>query len=91
MAVRFDDDVRRLLTEGARRTPLSKQELVRRTLRQFLRVVIDQEASTPVKRLTNVEPWPPGVLARALKKTEKDWEQIEAAAMAARPRPRWDD
>ena len=91
MAVRFDDDVRRLLTEGARRTPLTKQELVRRTLRQFLRVVIDQEASTPVQRITNVEPWPRGALTKAWKKTDKDWEEAEAAAMAARRPPRWDD
>jgi hypothetical protein len=91
MAIRFDEEVRSLLKEGARRTPLTKQELVRRTLRLHLRSVIDEEASTPVKRLTNVEPWPRGVLARALRKTEKDWEQIEAAATAARPKPRWDD
>lgn len=91
MAVRFDDEVRGLLTEGARRTPLSKQELIRRTLRQFLRVVIDQEVSTPVKRITNIEPWPRGALAKAWKKTDQEWARSEAAAMAARRPPRMDN
>jgi hypothetical protein len=91
IAIRFDPELLSLLTEGKRRTPLTKQELVRRTLRLHLRSVIDQEASTPARRITNVEPWPPGVLAKALKKTKKDWEEIEAAAAAAQPAPRWED
>jgi hypothetical protein len=90
MSVRFDDEVRCLLKEGARRTPLTKPELVRRTLRLHLRSVIEQEAPTPTRRVTNVEPWPRGALARALKRTEKDWENAEAAATAARPAPRWE-
>lgn len=91
MAIRFDAELRWLLKEGKRRTPLTKQELIRRTLRLHLRSVIDQEASTPARRITNIEPWPPGVLTRALRKTEKDWEEIEAAATAAQPAPRWED
>ena len=91
MAIRFDSELLSLLKEGKRRTPLTKQELVRRTLRLHLRSVIEQEAWTPAGRITNVEPWPPGVLARALKKTEKEWEKIEAAATAAQPAPRWED
>jgi hypothetical protein len=91
MAIRFDAELLSMLKEGKRRTPLTKQELVGRTLRLHLRSVIDQEASRPAKRITNVEPWPPGVLARALTKTEQDWEEIEAAATAAQPAPRWED
>ncbi len=91
MSIRFDEEVRSLLREGVRRTPLTKQELVRRTVRLHLRSVIEQEASTPIARLTNVKPWPKDVLTRAWKRTDKDWEKAEAAAMAARRPPRWDD
>jgi hypothetical protein len=92
MSVRFDDEVRWLLKEGERRTPLTKQELVRRTVRLHLRSVIEQEASTPAKRVTNVEPWPRGVLARAYKRIEhEEWDKVEAAAAAAHPLPSVDD
>jgi aminopeptidase N len=92
MSVRFDDEVRWLLKEGQRRTPLTKQELVRRTLRQHLRSVIEQEASTPAKRVTNVEPWPHGALARAYKRTgHEEWDKVEAAAAAAQPLPSMED
>jgi len=91
MSIRFDEDVRSLLREGVRRTPLTRQELVRRTVRLHLRSVIEQEASAPVARLTNINPWPRGVLTRAWKRTDKDWEEVEAAAMAARHPPRWND
>ncbi len=92
ISIRFDDEVRTLLKEGVRRTPLTKQELVRRTLRLHLRSVIEQEASTPAQRVTNVEPWPRGALARAYKRVEREgWDKIEAAAAGAQPPPSMED
>ena len=41
MSVRLDKDLISLLSEGRRRTPLNKQELVRRTLRLHLQEVIE--------------------------------------------------
>jgi hypothetical protein len=92
MSVRFDDEVRGLLKEGERRTPLTKQELVRRTLRLHLRSVIEHEASAPARRVTNVEPWRRGILARAYKRIEhEEWDKVEAAAVAAQPVLSMDD
>jgi len=54
--------------------------------------VIDQEASTPARRVTNVEPWPRGALARAYKRIEREgWDRVEAAAAGAQPPPSMED
>jgi hypothetical protein len=91
VSIRLDKELRSLLSEGARRTPLNRRELLRRTLRLHLREVIEREALTPAVRLTNIDPWPRGVLAKAYRRTDKAWDQIEAAATAAQGRPSWDD
>ena len=91
ISIRLDKELLSLLSEGKRRTPLNKQELVRRTLRLHLREVIESEAKVPLSRLTTVSPWPRGALKRAYKRTEKDWDQIEAKATAAQGTPSWED
>jgi hypothetical protein len=91
LSIRLDPQLRSLLAEGARRTPFNQRELLRRTLRQHLREVIEREAVGPQARLTNIAPWPPGALAKAYKRTDKSWEGVEAAATAAQGRPSWDD
>ena len=91
ISIRLDKQLRALLSEGARRTPYNQRELLRRTLRLHLREVIEREAVAPASRLTNISPWPRGVLARAYRRVEKGWEQIEAAATAAQGQPSWDD
>jgi hypothetical protein len=80
-----------LLAEGKRRTPLNKQELVRRTLRLHLREVIESESTTPAPRLTTIAPWPRGALKRAYKRVEKEWDRTEAAAIAAQGKSSWED
>jgi hypothetical protein len=80
-----------LLSEGAKRTPLNKRELLRRTLRLHLRDVIEREAIPVQSRITNIEPWPKGSLTKAYRRVEKDWERVEAAATAAQGRADWDD
>ena len=71
MPIRIEKELRDLLKEGARRTPHKKQELIRLTLRKHLREVIEEEAVKPkAGRVTNIEPWPKGVLARIYKETE---------------------
>jgi hypothetical protein len=90
MSIRLDKQLRQLLAEGARRTPYNQQELLRRTLRLHLREVIEQEASVAGERVTTVAPWPKGALARAYRRVDKRWEQIEAAATAAQGRPSWE-
>ena len=92
VSIRLDKQLRSLLAEGARRTPLNQRELLRRTLRLHLRDVIEREAVHPRTRITNLEPWPAGALARAYKRTaDRQWERIEAAATAAQGRASWDD
>jgi hypothetical protein len=91
--IRMERELVDLLKEGARRTPHKKQELIRITLRRHLREVIEEEAVEPVKgRITNIEPWPKGVLAKAYKETEHEgWDKVEAAATRAQRRPNFDD
>src|SRR5205814_10190966 len=91
LSIRLDKKLRSLLSEGARRTPFNKRELLRRALRLYVREVIEQEAVTPQARITTIAPWPPGALAKAYKRVEKDWKHIEAAATAAQGGPSWDD
>jgi hypothetical protein len=91
LSIRLDKELRSLLLEGARRTPLNQRELLRRTLRLHLREVIEREAAPSQGRLTNVAPWPKGCLAKAYRRVERAWERVEAAATAAQGRPSWDD
>ena len=91
LSIRLDKELRLLLLEGARRTPFNQRELLRRTLRLHLREVIEREASAPASRLTNIAAWPRGALAKAYRRTEKEWERTEAAAAAAQGRPSWED
>ncbi len=91
VSIRLDKHLRRLLSEGARRTPLNQQELLRRTLRLHLRDVIEKEAVREERPITNIAPWPRGALAKAYRRADKRWEEIEAAATAAQGQPSWDD
>ena len=91
LSIRLDKKLRSLLVEGARRTPLNQRELLRRTLRLHLREVIEQEAASPKARITNIDPWPRGCLAKAYRRADRAWDRIEAAATAAQGRPSWDD
>jgi hypothetical protein len=95
MPIRIEKQLVDLLKEGARRTPHKKQELIRITLRKHLRDVIEQEATKPGKgRVTNIEPWPPGALADAYKRTAHEgWDEVEEAAVRAgqKRRPSMDD
>ena len=95
MPIRIEKELSNLLAEGVRRTPHKKQELVRITLRRHLRDVIEEEATKPSKdRVTNIDPWPKGALARAYKETEYEgWDKVEAAAVraASKHRPSMDD
>ena len=85
MPVRIEKELRDLLQEGARRTPHKKQELIRLTLRRHLRDVIEEEAVKPNGgRVTNIEPWPKGTLAKIYKETEHEgWDKVEAAGVRA--------
>ena len=91
MTVRLDRDLISLLCEGRRRTPLSKQELVRRTLRLHLQKVIEAESKKLSSRVTRISPWPRVALAKAYKRTDEDWDRVEAAATAAQGKPSWND
>jgi len=95
ISLRLDRELHLLLSDGRRRTPLKKQELIRHTLRNYLPRVIEQESRKPrSSRVTNVAPWPRGTLAKAYKRLariEKDWDRIEEAAIRAQGHPSWDD
>jgi hypothetical protein len=90
--LRLDQSLQDALREGALRTPHKKQELIRLTLRRHLREVIEQEAVvTQARRITNIEPWPAPVMARAYKRMGKEWDQIEEAATRAQGPPAFND
>jgi hypothetical protein len=91
LSIRLDKELRSLLHEGTRRTPLNQRELLRRTLRLHLREVIEREALQPSSRLTNIDPWPRGTLAKAYRRVDRAWERVEAAATAAQGQPSWED
>ena len=91
LSIRLDKDLRLLLAEGAQRTRFNQRELLRHTLRLHLREVIESEALATQPKLTSVEPWPRGALAKAYRQADKDWEAIEVAATAAQGQPSWDD
>jgi hypothetical protein len=91
LSIRLDKQLRSLPAEGARRTPFNQRELLRRTLRLHLRQVIEREAAAPAARITNIDPWPRGLLVKAYRRVDKAWDRIEAAATAAQGRPSWDD
>ena len=91
MALRLDKQLLTLLSEGKRKTALKTPELIRRTLRRHLREVIEAEAAILEPPLTSVAPWRPGALTRAYHRAGKKWDRIEAAAVAAQPRPSYED
>jgi len=91
LSIRLDKKLLSLLSEGARRTPFNKRELLRRTLQLHLRDVIEQEAAATQPRVTNIDPWPAGTLRKAYKRAGKSWDRVEAAAVKAQGRPSWED
>jgi hypothetical protein len=92
MPVRFEPELQQLLSEGARRTPHKKQELIRITLRRYLPKVIEQEAQGPKqKRLTNIEPWSKSTLEKAYKRVGREWDALEDTATRAQGRPNFND
>jgi hypothetical protein len=92
ISLRLDRELHLLLSEGRRRTPLKKQELIRRTLRKHLRGVIEQESvKSP---LTNVPPLARGAMAkvyRRLGRVEPEWDRVEEAAVRGQRPPSWGD
>ena len=92
ISLRLDKELHSLLSEGSRRTPLKKQDLIRRTLREYLPRVIEAEARE--RPLTNLPPLRRGAMAKVYKRlarTEPEWDRIEQAAVNAQGHPRWDD
>jgi predicted transcriptional regulator len=91
MSIRLDDDLRELLSKGAKRTRHKKQTLVRLTLRRHLPEVIERESLKAPARVTSLAPWPRGALAKAYKRAGKGQERIEASAATAQGKPSWQD
>ena len=93
MPIRLEKELLDLLREGTRRTPHKKQELVRLTLRRHLRETIEEEAVRPAKgRVTNIEPWPKGVVEAMYRKIDHEgWDKIEDAATRAQGKPSFED
>ena len=89
MPIRLEKELMDLLRDGAKRTPHKKQELVRITLRRHLREVIEAEMTRPARgRVTAIEPWAKGTLARIYKETaEEGWDEVEEAAVRAGQKP----
>lgn len=92
MPLRLDSALHAALSEGTRRTPHKKQELIRLTLRLHLREVIDREAAAaPVRRITNIKPWPRRVVEKAYQRIGAEWDKVEDAAIRAQGTPDFND
>jgi hypothetical protein len=84
MPIRIEKELVDLLNEGSRRTLHKKQELIRLTLRRHLREVIEEESIKPPGKVTNVQPWPKGLLTRIYQEIQQEnWDKVEAAAVRA--------
>lgn len=85
MPIRIEKELLDMLSEGSKRTPHKKQELIRLTLRRHLREVIEEEARhADPARVTAIEPWPKGALAAAYRRISREgWDAIETAAVRA--------
>jgi hypothetical protein len=92
LPVRLEQDLQDALTEGVRRTPHKKQELIRLTLRRHLNEVIEKEATLKKEpRITNIDPWPKGVVEKAYRRIGREWDKLEEAAIRAQGRPDMND
>ena len=90
--LRLEADIQDMLKEGSQRTPHKKQELIRITLRRYLRSVVEGEARVaPIPRLTSVEPWGKAALTRAYRKPDRAWDRIEGVATRAQAVPGFND
>jgi hypothetical protein len=90
--VRLDKYLRSALSDGVRRTPHNKQDLIRLTLHRHLRSVIEQEAAAkPTRRITNIKPWPRRVVEQAYRRIGNEWDKVEAAATRAQGTPDFND
>ncbi len=89
--LRLDSSLLRALRDGARRTPHKQQDLIRLTLRRHLRDVIQEESTQATARITNIEPWPRGVVEKAYRRIGDEWDALEAAALRAQGHPRYED
>jgi hypothetical protein len=92
VTVRLDRDLQIALQEGAQRTTLNRGELIRLTLRRYLRNVIEQEiVTTPARRITNIEPWPRKVVEAAYRLMGKEWDKVEGTVTHAQGKPDLND
>ena len=90
--LRLEDDIQEILREGSRSTPHKKQELIRITLRRYLRSVVEGEARVvKIPRLTSVKPWSNAALTRAYRNPDKEWNRIESIATHAQAAPSFND
>ena len=88
LPLRLEDDIQEILTEGFRRTPHKKQELIRITLRRYLRSVVEGEARVAkVPRLTSIKPWSNAALTRAYRNPDMERNRIESIATHAQAGP----
>lgn len=82
--LRLEADIQEMLKEGSQRTPHKKQELIRITLRRYLRSVVEGEARVAaIPRLTSIKPWGNAALTRAYRKPDKARDRIEDIATRA--------
>jgi hypothetical protein len=92
MSIRLDEDLAKMLADGAKRTRQKKQALLRLTLRRHLPDVIERESmKASVGRVTRLAPWPRGALSKAYRRAGKYDDRLEASAAAAQGKPAWED
>lgn len=82
--------LRKRIRDTARRVSLSQADLMRHSMELGMPLLLERLAIQS-GRVTNVEPLPKGVLARAYRQQETGWQQVEAAAVRNAPPPRLDE
>ena len=82
--------LRKRIRDTARRVSLSQADLMRQSMELGMPLLVERLAK-PAERVTNVEPLPKGVLARAYRQEEADWQKVEAATVRNAPVPRFEE
>ena len=54
-------------------------------------MTIKKKIPKPVRRVTNIKPWPKRVVEKAYRRIGNEWDKIEGLATRAQGRPSMDD
>ena len=79
-------ELRKRIRDTARCVSLSQADLMRQSMELGIPLLLERLAKRS-GRVTNAQPLPKGVLARAYRLEEAGWQRVEAAAVRNAPLP----